>query len=75
MKYKDFKMLSENDMKHILGGTAGEEKEIEAGRCTGSTGEWIYTSLVTQSTCLADVSSDCGSTLGQCKRKGEGWPA
>ncbi len=69
-----FKTLSADELKQISGGSEYEPNEIKEGRCTGVTGQWTYTNLVTQSTCLADITSYCSNSLGQCRRDGMGWP-
>lgn len=63
-------MLSNDDMKQIVGGNETVESEggptVVRGNCTGSTGAWNYGTPVWYLTCWNDITTYCASNSGQC---------
>jgi hypothetical protein len=67
-KCKDFKVLSNDDKKLIVGGAEPASGYLYAGgQCTGSVGEWVMTppSASTEN-CLKDIEKYCSSGRGSC---------
>ena len=59
------KSLSKDEMKKVMGGV--RQERIIGGGCTGSVGEWTYTSGdATGEQCIADVLAYCSSGDGYC---------
>jgi hypothetical protein len=59
MKYKDFKMMSLNEMKNIKGGTEDEGMNIKYGECTHVVGAWTYIHPVSLGVCIHDGELYC----------------
>jgi bacteriocin-like protein len=70
MKYKDFKTMSQNEMKGIKGGVAVEEPGtggVCKGECKNCVGEWFYAPQNgTYAGCLSDIQTYCRSGEGKC---------
>ncbi len=65
MKYKDFKIMSQNEMKAIKGGDASS-KEVIRAECRYNVGEWSYSSPVYYATCWHDIGVYCQINDGYC---------
>ena len=63
MKYKDFKMLSIDDMKQILGGNMGEDG---GGTCRShcKQGSVVFVSDCVSKATAQEASDDCNQTWG-----------
>ena len=68
MKYKDFKMLSKDDMKSIKGGDAPIDNgpHVLRGECGEQDGAWDYTTPVYFATCYHDLDIYCANHHGYC---------
>jgi hypothetical protein len=65
------KKLSRDQMKNLMGGklvpNSSDSYRIVGAGCTGSVGEWMYTSQdVSSAQCIADVKLYCSSGDGYC---------
>jgi hypothetical protein len=67
-KCKDFKVLSNDNKKQIVGGTEPAAPMLySGGTCTGSIGEWVMTPpSVSTEQCLKDIDKYCRYGTGSC---------